>query len=58
MIGDIRKHNPITSLSNDQTGLADLVGDDLETVNVKKLDAHDVAKWVLYTPTSQITAET
>ena len=44
MIGDIRKHNPITSLSNDQTGLADLVGDDLETINVKKLDAHDVAK--------------
>jgi len=45
LIGEIRKHNPITSLSNGQAGaLADMVGDDSNTVNVKKLDAHDVAK--------------
>jgi len=44
LIGEIRKHNPITSLSNDQTGaLADLVGDGAKA-DPKKLDAHDVAK--------------
>ena len=44
LIGEIRKHNPITSLSNDQTGaLADMMGEDA-SANVKKLDAHDVAK--------------
>jgi autophagy-related protein 9 len=44
LIGEIRKHNPITSLSNEQTGLADMVGQDSNTVMVKKLDAHDIAK--------------
>jgi autophagy-related protein 9 len=45
LIGEIRKHNPITSLSNGQaSALADMVGDDADTVNIKKLDAHDVAK--------------
>lgn len=45
MIGEIRKHNPITSLSNDQAeALADMVGEDSTKQQVKKLDAHDVAK--------------
>ena len=45
LIGEIRKHNPITSLSNGQSDpLAEMVGDDSNTGDVKKLDAHDVAK--------------
>lgn len=45
LIGDIRKHNPITSLSNGQAdALAEMVGDDSNTGDIKKLDAHDVAK--------------
>lgn len=45
LIGDIRKHNPITSLSNGQaSALADMIGDEAATADVKKLDAHDVAK--------------
>lgn len=45
LIGEIRKHNPITSLSNGQAGaLATMVGDDVNKTNVKKLDAHDIAK--------------
>lgn len=47
LIGEIRKHNPITSLSNNPN-LGDMVGEDVD-VNIKKLDAHDVAKYV---PTS------
>lgn len=41
LIGEIRKHNPVTSLSN---GVADMVGDDANAGKAKKLDAHDVAK--------------
>jgi hypothetical protein len=53
LIGEIRKHNPITSLSNGQTGaLADMVGNDLNSGKDKKLDAHDVAKWVDMSPSS------
>ena len=44
LIGEIRKHNPITSLSNNPN-LGDMVGEDVD-VNIKKLDAHDVAKYV------------
>lgn len=45
LIGDIRKHNPVTSLSNGQaTALADMVGNDAKAP-VKKLDAHDIAKY-------------
>lgn len=45
LIGEIRKHNPITSLSNGQaSALADMIGDGTGAGDVKKLDAHDVAK--------------
>ena len=44
LIGEIRKHNPMTSLSNNPN-LGDMVGEDVD-VNIKKLDAHDVAKYV------------
>lgn len=45
LIGDIRKHNPVTSLSNGQaTALADMVGNDAKAP-AKKLDAHDIAKY-------------
>ncbi|WVQ96605.1 hypothetical protein IAU59_003710 [Kwoniella sp. CBS 9459] len=48
LIGEIRKHNPITSLSNGQAGaLADMVGEDANKESVKKLDAHDVANRIL-----------
>ncbi|KAK8858925.1 hypothetical protein IAR55_003156 [Kwoniella newhampshirensis] len=48
LIGEIRKHNAITSLSNGQAGaLADMVGDDANKGPVKKLDAHDVANRIL-----------
>jgi autophagy-related protein 9 len=48
LIGEIRKHNPVTSLSNGQTSaLADMVGEDVSKANEKKLDAHDVAKCVI-----------
>ncbi|OCF37334.1 autophagy-like protein 9 [Kwoniella heveanensis BCC8398] len=48
LIGEIRKHNPVTSLSNGQAGgLADMVGDDANKESVKKLDAHDVANRIL-----------
>lgn len=44
LIGEIRKHNPITSLSNGQAqALADMVDGQVPT-DTKKLDAHDVAK--------------
>ncbi|KIR54433.1 autophagy-like protein 9 [Cryptococcus gattii Ru294] len=47
LIGDIRKHNPVTSLSNGQaTALADMVGNDAKAP-VKKLDAHDIANRIL-----------
>ncbi len=47
LIGEIRKHNPVTSLSNGQAGaLANMLGgEDVNKANVKKLDAHDVAKY-------------
>ena len=46
IIGEIRKHNPVTSLSNNQAGaLAELAGDEVKA-DSKKLDAHDVAKCV------------
>jgi hypothetical protein len=48
LIGEIRKHNPITSLSNNPN-LGDMVGGDVD-VNIKKLDAHDVAKYVPIPP--------
>jgi hypothetical protein len=48
LIGEIRKHNPITSLSNNPN-LGDMVGKDVD-VNIKKLDAHDVAKYVPIPP--------
>jgi autophagy-related protein 9 len=45
LIGEIRKHNPVTSLSNGQAGaLAEMVGDDANKGTTKKLDAHDIAK--------------
>lgn len=45
LIGEIRKHNPVTSLSNGQAdALAELVGDGEDRSAIKKLDAHDVAK--------------
>lgn len=45
LIGEIRKHNPITSLSGGQSAaLAEMLGDDSNTEDIKKLDAHDVAK--------------
>jgi autophagy-related protein 9 len=48
LIGEIRKHNPITSLSNGQSGpLADMIGEDHKDI-AKKLDAHDVAKSALH----------
>ncbi|ORY24579.1 autophagy protein Apg9-domain-containing protein [Naematelia encephala] len=48
LIGEIREHNAVTSLSNGQAGaLADMVGDDVNKGNVKKLDAHDVANRIL-----------
>lgn len=44
LIGEIRQHNAVTSLSNGQGGaLADMVGDTAQNEH-KKLDAHDVAK--------------
>jgi autophagy-related protein 9 len=44
LIGEIRKHNAITSLSNGQAGaLADMMEDQVKS-DPKKLDAHDVAK--------------
>lgn len=44
LIGEIRKHNPITSLSGGQAGaLAEMVDGEVPT-DPKKLDAHDVAK--------------
>lgn len=47
LIGDIRKHNPVTSLSNGQaTALADMVGNDAKAP-AKKLDAHDIANRIL-----------
>jgi hypothetical protein len=51
LIGEIRKHNPITSLSNNPN-LGDMVGEDVD-VNIKKLDAHDVAKYVPIPPLIQ-----
>ncbi|WWD18817.1 hypothetical protein CI109_103272 [Kwoniella shandongensis] len=48
LVGEIRKHNAVTSLSNGQAGaLADMVGDDADKGTVKKLDAHDVANRIL-----------
>ncbi|WVF69103.1 hypothetical protein IAT40_003877 [Kwoniella sp. CBS 6097] len=48
LVGEIRKHNPVTSLSNGQAGaLADMVGEDANKESVKKLDAHDVANRIL-----------
>ncbi|WVQ76748.1 hypothetical protein IAR50_006422 [Cryptococcus sp. DSM 104548] len=47
LIGEIRKHNPITSVSNGQaSALADMIGNNT-TGAVKKLDAHDVANRIL-----------
>ncbi|ODO03086.1 hypothetical protein I350_05931 [Cryptococcus amylolentus CBS 6273] len=47
LVGEIRKHNPITSISNGQaSALADMIGDNT-TGAVKKLDAHDVANRIL-----------
>lgn len=44
LIGEIRKHNPVTSLSGGQAdAMADLAGEDVSGDH-KKLDAHDVAK--------------
>jgi autophagy-related protein 9 len=44
LIGEIRKHNAITSLSNGQAGaLADMMEEQVKS-DPKKLDAHDVAK--------------
>jgi autophagy-related protein 9 len=51
LIGEIRKHNPITSLSNNPN-LGDMVGEDVD-INIKKLDAHDVAKYVPIPPLLQ-----
>jgi autophagy-related protein 9 len=45
MIGEIRKHNPVTSLSNGRP-LAQMVGEDAGGP-IKKLDAHDIAKWAI-----------
>jgi hypothetical protein len=48
LVGEIKKHNPVTSLSNGQArALADMVGDDANKGQAKKLDAHDVAKCVV-----------
>ncbi|WVR06657.1 hypothetical protein IAU60_003689 [Kwoniella sp. DSM 27419] len=48
LIGEIRKHNPVTSLSNGQAdALAGMVGDEANKETVKKLDAHDVANRIL-----------
>jgi hypothetical protein len=47
LISQIRKHNPITSLSNDPQ-LANMAGGEDELGDVKKLDAHDVAKYVTF----------
>lgn len=41
LIGEIRKHNPVTSLSGGRP-LAEMTGE--EAGVVKKLDAHDIAK--------------
>ncbi|EIW67742.1 hypothetical protein TREMEDRAFT_45223 [Tremella mesenterica DSM 1558] len=47
LIGEIRKHNPVTSLSNGQAGaLAQMVGEEENKVIVK-LDAHDIANRIL-----------
>ncbi|WWC71134.1 uncharacterized protein I206_105087 [Kwoniella pini CBS 10737] len=47
LIGEIRKHNPVTSLSNGQTtALTDMV-DEADQATYKKLDAHDVANRIL-----------
>ncbi|WRT66735.1 uncharacterized protein IL334_003698 [Kwoniella shivajii] len=47
LIGEIRKHNPVTSLSNGQAAaLADMV-DEADQATLKKLDAHDVANRIL-----------
>nr|XP_018261956.1 autophagy-like protein 9 [Kwoniella dejecticola CBS 10117]OBR84114.1 autophagy-like protein 9 [Kwoniella dejecticola CBS 10117] len=47
LIGEIRKHNPVTSLSNGQTtALAEMV-DEADQATYKKLDAHDVANRIL-----------
>jgi hypothetical protein len=47
LVGEIKKHNPVTSLSRGQArALADMVGDDANKGQAKKLDAHDVAKCV------------
>nr|XP_019045197.1 autophagy-like protein 9 [Kwoniella bestiolae CBS 10118]OCF24127.1 autophagy-like protein 9 [Kwoniella bestiolae CBS 10118] len=47
LIGEIRNHNPVTSLSNGgATALADMV-DEADQATYKKLDAHDVANRIL-----------
>ncbi|WWD05169.1 hypothetical protein V865_003242 [Kwoniella europaea PYCC6329] len=47
LIGEIRNHNPVTSLSNGgATALADMV-DEADQATFKKLDAHDVANRIL-----------
>ncbi|WVO15865.1 hypothetical protein L204_103527 [Cryptococcus depauperatus] len=47
LIGEIRKHNPLTSLSNGKTSaLANMIDGTTEGA-VKRLDAHDVANRIL-----------
>jgi hypothetical protein len=47
LVGEIRKHNPVTSLANGPSdALAELIGKDHKRIT--KLDAHDVAKCVTH----------
>jgi autophagy-related protein 9 len=43
LIGDIKKHNPGTSLSN-RDALAEFTNEGASNVKIAKLDAHDIAK--------------
>ncbi|WVQ79423.1 hypothetical protein IAT38_001521 [Cryptococcus sp. DSM 104549] len=48
LIGEIREHNPVTSLANGQASvLAGMVGEDNDYGQFKKLDAHDIANRIL-----------
>ncbi|KAL7422199.1 autophagy protein atg9 [Cryptotrichosporon argae] len=48
LVGEIRKHNPVTSLSNEQATTAlDVMLVDKQAKAVTKLDAHDIANRIL-----------